>query len=194
MKPHILVDVDGVLANFTKAALDHLQALTGHCVNPEVITSWEVFDSVPEELRGWKDDVYLALKAPGGCSAIPVYEDAQVGMARLSEHAEVTIVTSPFNGSKTWMHEREQWLEKYFGIHHRNVVHADKKFRVHGDFFLDDKPDHVHQWCDYWIGMGRDTKVQPILWDSPRSANDIVGAGVLRAKSWDDVITAVASR
>ena len=139
-----LLDVDGVLGDFVSAALAHLSEVTGVKFDPISVTSWEVFDSIQEPFKSWKGTVYERMKARGGCSSIPVYDGAKEGVARLREIADVTILTSPFNGSATWMHEREKWLEQHFGIHHRDIIHADKKFRVHGDIFVDDKPSHLH--------------------------------------------------
>jgi len=192
-----LLDVDGVLAHFVQAALDAIQKVEfydgddirfGRTFDPTIVTTWELHDSLPEPERSARDEVYRRMKARGGCLAIPVYDGAKEGFARLREIVDVTILTSPFNGSETWMHEREKWLEQHFGIHHRDIIHADKKFRVHGDVFIDDKPSHLHAWSDYWIGMGRDKTVRPVLWDSPRSADEIIGAGVFRVKSWDELI------
>lgn len=188
-KPSLLLDVDGVLADFVSGALRVLRDISGDTIDPNTITTWEMFDSIQESHKHYREAVYHDLKGPGGCSSLPVYSGAQEGVARLRELCDVTIVTSPFYGSKTWMHERERWLEQHFGIHHHDIIHADKKFRVHGDVFVDDKPSHLHAWSDYWIGMGRDKRVQPVLWDSLRNTNEVVGAGVARVKNWDELIT-----
>lgn len=190
-RPSVLLDVDGVIADFVSLALGIVHDITGKRYKSDDIRTWEVFDSIPEHERE-KDEVYRRMKSRGGCSAIPVYDGAMEGVARLRGIADVTIVTSPFSGSETWMHERERWLEKHFGIDHRDVIHADKKFRIHGDVFIDDKVAHLHAWSDYWIGMGRDKRVQPVLWDSPRSGSEVVGAGVVRVKNWGEVFELVS--
>jgi hypothetical protein len=67
-RPSVLLDVDGVLADFVQAALDHLHALAGHRVDPTIITTWEMFDSVPAPFKSWRGTVYGRLADPGGCS------------------------------------------------------------------------------------------------------------------------------
>jgi len=182
MKPTVLLDCDGVLADFVSAALRIVKSLTGRYYSPETITTWEVFDSLPEDERV-RSEVYRAMKAPGGCSNIPVYADALSGVKRLREIADVVAVTSPFKGSLTWAHEREVWLEKYFGI--SNVIHARDKRRVHGDFFVDDKPEHIREWLAYWAT--RDPNCVGILWQTPRV--DQLPHGV---STWDQVIEIVS--
>lgn len=181
----VLLDVDGVLAGFVESALDILHDITGRRYPPSVVTHWDVFDSIQE--RAHQQVVYQRMKARGGCLSIPVIDGAKEGVARLREIADVTILTSPFNGSETWMHEREKWLEEHFNIDHRDVIHADKKFRVHGDIFIDDKPAHLYAWNQYWDG-----EELAVLWDSPRSASELVP--FRRVKTWNEVIDLVRSR
>jgi 5'(3')-deoxyribonucleotidase len=190
MRPHVLLDVDGVLADFVQAALNVLLAETGVAVNPSTITTWELFDSVPNEYRGWKGEVYSRLADRGGCLGIPVYPGAQEGVARLREIADVTIVTSPFEGSPTWMHERERWLAHHFGIDRKHVIHATEKHRVHGDVFIDDKLAHLHAWSAHWSRLG--FECHAVLWETPRvSTYPQEIASVKRAKHWGDVCAIV---
>ena len=188
-RPSVLLDVDGVLADFVQAALDHLHALAGHRVDPTIITTWEMFDSVPAPFKSWRGTVYGRLADPGGCFNIPIYPGAQEGVALLREIADITVVTSPFEGSPTWMHEREQWLTHHFGIDRKHVIHASEKYRVHGDVFIDDKPDHLRAWYSYWSRHG--FECQAVLWDTPRSAGGVADVEVDLAKDWNDVFAIV---
>lgn len=187
MKPTVLLDVDGVLADFVGAALGYLHGLTGRWYDADTIRTWEVFDSLPPEEQPFKEEVYARLKTRGGCTSIAVYGGAKEGVARLREIADVVVVTSPFGGSETWMHERETWLGEHFGIDRHDVIHASKKARIHGDVFVDDKTSHAVEWVGYWTG-GR-----AVLWHTPRSADDEAHPRILRARSWDDVIEVVRS-
>jgi 5'(3')-deoxyribonucleotidase len=182
-RPTVLLDVDGVLADFTLAACELVFQVTGRRYGPEAVTTWEVFDSLPEPQA--KEDVYRILKGRGGCSSIPVYAGAQEGVAKLREIADITIVTSPFSGSETWVHERNAWLETHFGIDAHDVIHAKKKGRIHGDVFLDDKPEHVEDWLTYWREQGHGSRILGLLWGTDRTIN--TPAHLTKVTDWDTV-------
>jgi 5'(3')-deoxyribonucleotidase len=166
MKPTVLLDVDGILANFTLAAVSLVNEITGKKYKPSDITTWEVFDS------------------------IPVYEGAVEGVKKLKELADIICVTSPFNGSPTWAHERELWLERHFGADISYVIHTRHKERIHGDIFIDDKYEHVRSWFDYWLSQNNDYVI-PVLWQTDRTINTEVVEGVTVATNWNQVVQLV---
>jgi len=184
-RPHILVDVDGVLADFVGAVLLRVNRLGLRVRIPQAheLTTWEIFDSLPPECQEFKHTVYQDIKSVGGCSSIKVYPGAKEGMAALREIADVTIVTSPFKGSRTWVHEREEWLEEHFGITHKDVIHTGKKHLVQGDFFVDDKSSHIQDWVDHNIGKA-------VVWDQPYNRNVFHGRA-FRAKNWNELLELV---
>jgi 5'(3')-deoxyribonucleotidase len=185
-KPTVLLDCDGVLSDFITATLDALFTASGQQHQHDDVRHWEVFDSLPPEAQVYKSEVYEYLKKEGGCFGIPLYAGSQDGVARLQAIADVIIVTSPFKGSKTWTHEREEWLEKYFSIAHENVIHAKRKEFVRGDFLIDDKPKNLQSWRE------AQPEGRPIYWKNPQFAGDLPGY-VLCTQSWDDVVDAVLS-
>jgi 5'(3')-deoxyribonucleotidase len=186
----VLLDCDGVIADFTGAALTLIRQFTGRTYAPERITTWDIFDSLPEEPQFVKDEVYRLLKSPGGCAGIPAYPEAVEGVRRLCEIADVIAVTSPFKGSPTWAHEREEWLHvRCPGIEH--VIHARHKERVHGDVFVDDKAAHVEDWARFWGREGRNPHAVPVLWQTPRASGQMTSAGIVSASTWDEVIALV---
>ncbi len=182
-KPTVLLDVDGVIADFTAAALELIFEVTGRRYQPSDVKTWEVFDSIPEPEA--QKEVYRILKGAGGCLSIPVYEPALEGVARLRELANIVVVTSPFKGSPTWAHEREIWLEKHFQLEH--VIHARHKERIHGDLLVDDKSEHVRDWIAYWQRSGRNPKARGILWKTDRTINDSREPLALEAEDWSDL-------
>ena len=189
MRPTVLLDCDGVIADFTGAALALIRQLTGHVYAPEQITTWDIFDSLPKEPRSVRDEVYRRLKAIGGCASIPVYPGAVGGVRRLRKIADVIVVTSPFHGSPTWMHERESWLKWHFDI--TDVHHAKSKARVHGDVFVDDKPAHIEDWARFWVGEGRNPRAVPVLWKTPRMTDPLPTGSALVTSNWAEVIALV---
>jgi len=58
---------------------------------------------------------------------------------------EVIVVTSPMDGS-TWVHERDHWLRRNFGLNRDSIIHTNAKHAVAGDLFVDDKTEHCAVW------------------------------------------------
>jgi len=145
MKPIVLLDVDGVLANFIQAALDIIEEASGKKYHHDDVKTWDVFESLPEH-RHLMHDVYGVMKNHGGCYNIPIYPGAQEGVLALQKVAHVIILTAPFAGSQTWMTEREQWVMNHFGIPHKDIFQGHHKHLVRGDIFIDDKVEHVEEW------------------------------------------------
>ena len=180
------LDVDGVLADFAQAALDHVFALSGQRRDPSIVRTWEVFDSLPDLLH-LRKETYRRMKAAGGCYAIPVYDGAKEAVAELKELVDITIVTSPFKNAPTWMHEREQWLADHFGIDRDRVIHAGNKEAIHADFFPDDKESHIIGWQRYWRARG--VPVHGYLWHTGRNTNPAPHLEVVR--DWPTLIKLV---
>lgn len=146
------------------------------------VRTWDIFQSIGDaELE---EHVYKEIKKPGGCRTLGVLAGAQEGVKRLQELADVYIVTSPFNGSSTWVHERELWLEEHFGIHHKNIVHTKAKYLCAGDFFVDDRPENVWKWQEKNTGMA-------LLWDLPCNRGV---RNVRRVSSWHELYDLVKAR
>lgn len=180
------LDVDGVLADFAAAVCEHVYTVTGRRYNPNVIRTWEVFDSLPEP-PSVQAEVYARLKAEGGCSSIPVIDGAKDAVNQLNEIVDITIVTSPFYGSKTWVYERSRWLHKHFGVSVDHVIHAKRKHAIHADFFLDDKESHVRAWEAYWRAHGHSPV--GLLWHTNRNTDPHPDTKVVT--NWADVIQLV---
>lgn len=191
MKPTVLVDCDGVLADFAAAALKVLYEETGHQYSTDAIKTWEIFDSLPEPPEV-KTQVYDILKGPGGCSSIPVYPGALEGLRKLKQYADIIVVTSPFKGSATWAHEREEWLENIFGDVISYVVHTHHKERIHGEIFIDDKVSHVIEWGEHWgnCPSGRRWPTA-VLWAGAMQIDTDVPHWVHQVKTWDEVLQLV---
>jgi 5'(3')-deoxyribonucleotidase len=188
-KPILLLDVDGVLADFISATLrilkkqasDPLTASYSH----NDIKTWEMFSSLPAHARH-RDSVYEELKQRGGCTNIPVYAGAKEALAALKPLVDTVILTSPFKGGETWVHERELWLEKHFGISHKKMIHTGLKELVFGDILIDDKPEHIEKWAKRWRSG------HAIIWDQRYNREeDLRGKNIYRAVGWNDLTVLV---
>jgi len=165
MKPRVLLDVDGVLADFVGGYLALLAEHTGIVATPEQITAFDIGASLgltreqsARMKRAIGDAEHFARK-------LAVYPGAQEGVAALHKVAEVYIVTSPWNSNRTWTYDREQWLAEHFGIPHARVVHSAKHL-VRGDVLIDDKTETLRAWSvEHEFG-------KPIQWVTPHNQRD----------------------
>ena len=138
----VLLDCDGVLADFLTPCLAIVNGLSGTKHELSHVTSWNVFDSLGVS-PAVKSKTYKLMKEEGWCWRLPVMPGAKEAVADLMKISEVHCVTSPMNGPH-WEFERRQWLEHHFDI---DVVHStEHKFAVSGDLLVDDKTSHLEKW------------------------------------------------
>jgi 5'(3')-deoxyribonucleotidase len=136
-----LCDVDEVLGDFQSPASEVMARVTQRPYNPDGIR-WDLFaDLSRDELKA----VFAEIERPGWCSAIQPKPGAVEFINELRTICDVFVVTSPFH-SKTWVHERDAWLEERFGFKRHEIVYTKAKHLVVGDVFLDDNPKHVDEW------------------------------------------------
>lgn len=141
-KPVFLCDVDGVLGDFTTAILK----ASGSSFTSEDIKEYDVWKYFKQEAkqsaRGQK-----AVTKPEFWAGIQPYPGASLFIENLKYMGfDVVMLTSPWWGCVGWDYTRREWLSKHFGIHPQNVLIGHRKELVHGQYFLDDKPEHVKSW------------------------------------------------
>jgi len=174
-RPRLLLDVDGVLADFLAPSLSILARLSGRTYVYDDFKTWDIFDTVPRE---FEKPFFDAVNQPGWCRSLPVYEGAVAGVRPLIEVTDLYVVTSPMNHVPTWMFEREGWLQEHFGVHHKRVVHTSAKFLCLGDVLVDDRPANIEAWeAEHPGGLG-------LLWDQPYNRGSKAG---LRVFDWSHV-------
>lgn len=140
----------------------------------------------------------------GWCAALKPTPGSIEAVRALREIAHVEVVTSPLKTSPTWMAERVEWLERFYGFDYDEVHFVTKKFRVVGDFLIDDKPEHIAEWAAGMARLREDEVAganrvpHALLWDMPYNQGtppELPGlpgpAVVARVKSWDQVIALV---
>ena len=173
-RPVVLVDVDGVLANFIEANLRTLHAIGAGPFVHDDVTTWAMEDclglTAPQRAR-----MKARWAEPGFAASIPEYPGAREGVAALREVADVYACTAPMHSSPTWQHERHHWLVERFGFDHKQIVQTPAKYLVRGDMLIDDKPEHVAAWQETNPGgVG-------VLWSRAYNA----GADLRRESEWE---------
>jgi 5'(3')-deoxyribonucleotidase len=158
----ILLDVDGVCANWTGAVADRIYKHSGGEVAMD-LTKWFRNADLPAAIRA---RVMADMNAPGFCYGFDVLPGAKEAIGELrAAGCEVHFVTSDWN-SPTWVYDRNRWLVKHkLADAPRGVTYTPDKYVVKGDIFVDDKVSNVLEWREAWPnGIG-------IVWAQPWNAD-----------------------
>ncbi len=184
-KLRILLDCDGVIADYCSACFDLIEHHTGDRHTLEEVTHWDVFEVLGK--GHLKPQLKEAQAQPGWCRKFGRFFGAQNFVEALSQLGEVVIVTSPMS-TPTWADDRRQWLEEHFGIPKKRVISTEGKHYVEGDVLIDDSDDH----CSNWLVEYPDKLA--LLWDAPYNRNvDLAGTSIIRVKDASQALGAIDS-
>jgi len=147
MRIEILLDIDGVAANFIEGCRPEAERLTGRSVHHDDVDQFMIEAALGLDAEQTKA-LYAQVMQEGWCRSLPAYEYAKECVAEISKRADVVPVTSHYLDSKTWVWERDEWIVEHLGIPKTNVIHTHRKFQVDGDVLIDDKPSHLRMWWD----------------------------------------------
>ncbi len=187
----LLLDCDGIMADWLGSALIAIHAVTGKLYTPESFPTWDIFDVVGREHAAACNEHF---HAPGFCTNILPYPAALAGVRRLQEshsNVDIHVLTSPAH-SPFWYYERAEWVQKHFGIATANVIQTKHKERYRGDVFVDDHPAHAISWANaHPEGIS-------LLWDAPYNQKEMFQlakhGNVRRIKTWAEVYGCVRAK
>ncbi len=140
----VLVDVDGVLADFVGgvcARVNETIPKIVHQFKPTDFKEWDIGKLLPSYWKG-------IVSKPGFCYNLEPYPDAKEGMkALLDSGAKIVVVTSPWH-SETWISERIEWLALHMKISRQDVIFAEGKHKalIKGDFLIEDSLENAQAW------------------------------------------------
>ena len=182
MKPLLVCDVDGVLANFTQGVLDFLRERYGLDYCSDDVDQWSF-----KEALGLTDEIWRActehICSDGfafNLEPLPACRELSLILSQKDRPFDVVFCTSPWWTSKTWCYDRTNWLMDHFGqTQGRRVLQGSLKHYVVGEretFFVDDKPEAVTAWIEAYFTRDTSWMCQAYLWDSHsnKSATDFV--------------------
>ena len=165
----VLVDCDGVVADFLSATIDHIKNKHGIVINYNDVTDWNVFDSL--KISGLRHSLKHAVENDNFCMNIKPYEDMVSYVKSISAHHNVYIVTAPFF-AKNWMDQRVEWIKKHLNIDMNKIIFAEHKSIIQGDIIIDDKLDNVLDWKTF------NKNGDAILWSQPYNINSQLRHGI----------------
>lgn len=139
---HILVDLDGVVADWGKAydeALDRHMGRASHIPRTKDQPVWD--------LRAARSDSEIAIideimTAPYFYENLPLIKGAQAGIPFLvNQGHKVTFVSSPYLDNPTCASDKLDWVRRHFGrqMATETILTGDKT-SVRGDILIDDRP------------------------------------------------------
>lgn len=141
MISHILVDIDGVLADFVADAL-RVHGREGHSV-----THWNFFEDFPMTLSDfWRgidgegEDFWLNLKA---------YDWMDSLLSIVGEYGDFTLATTP-SLSHHCCSGKRLWIQKHFGQRFTKYMIGGQKHLMAkpGVVLIDDNDDNVKKFAD----------------------------------------------
>lgn len=186
-KPVVLIDVDGVLADFTGPILKHANRLTGNTYTEQDIEQYEIGALYPElEFQ----ELYEPCVRQGFCLGLESLPGADEALIELRKRVELIAVTSPWWSSPYWHHERTRWLMAR-GFRPEQICFTARKELVRGAALIDDKTSHVLDWAH------KNPSSLPILWKQPwsQSTDDYyTGIRAIRAGQWEHLLDLITRR
>lgn len=170
----ILVDMDGVLADFERGFLDDWRArFPERAYIP--LEERNVFYVQEQYGEAFRADTWAIMTTPGFFRRLsPIPGGAGALNAMRSEGIDVWLCTSPLSGMPTCATEKFEWVAEHLGEWWtERIIIARDKTLVRGDILIDDRPEMTGVEQPTW---------EHVLYDQPynRAATD------KRRITWDD--------
>jgi 5'(3')-deoxyribonucleotidase len=178
--PRVLLDIDGVCADFVTPVLAAAGRMMGREFVLDDVHQWDILQAIgaDAEVIAAVDRV---IEQPGFCASLQVYPGVHEGLKQLRQYYEVVVVTSPFTGPH-WVAERDAWLRRELGFAKSDIVHTAGKRVCAGDVLIDDKDSTLVEWATYH------PEGLPILFDQPWNRKDVT---TRRAMGWTHLVAMV---
>lgn len=139
-RPHIALDIDGVLADFTGGFLPHLSRALGREVREEHITTYSFEEALRIPREVWSP-LWAQFQHRVYHEALP-YDGVVEGVAALRDLGRLTIQTArPDRATEATL----AWVERHLGPIEVHFRHGVGKYRYDDavDWFIEDSLDEV---------------------------------------------------
>lgn len=170
-KPILVLDVDGVLADFVGATLDFLERNYAVYVDYADLKLWDFMEH--PVLQPYRKVAKGHWATPGFAANLVPMKGTVEAVRRLRELTDLRYATSPMGSNPTWIVERNAWLNRHFGpTLNENIRHTSTKSEMKGHIFCDDKIENVVEYRQAHPGAVVILHTQPYnvesAWDGPR--------------------------
>ena len=162
-KKIILVDMDGVLANFEKGFLDSWKEKFPNLTHVPLTErkTFKVKDEYPEEIKKEVESIYVS---PGFFRNLPIIEGSKNALIKMQELGhEVFICTKAISRFENCILEKYNWVNQNLGFEWtKRIIVAKDKTLIYGDYLIDDKPEATGLKTPAW---------KHVLFDAPYNKN-----------------------
>lgn len=145
----ILLDSDDVLGDFTSKVFGYIKEK--FCIEYKFsdFSNWDYIEQFPPNI---KKSVKEYMDSQNFVLEIEPRQDAKDFLKAISGKLDPYVLTSPRSGPY-WKYEREIWLKQKFRFKKNHIIQTSAKQKVHGDIFVDDSPENIVKWHDYWTKL-----------------------------------------
>jgi 5'-nucleotidase len=147
----ILVDMDGVIADYSKAHLEKVAGRLPHLVPyiEDARLSWRSEERFPEEHR---DAVEALALEPGFFENLePIEGGLEAVRALMDAGHDVRICTAPKKIHTYCVPEKYNWIKKHLGQEYvERIIMTRDKTLTQGDLLIDDKPEITGAGTPQW--------------------------------------------
>lgn len=158
-KKIILIDMDGVLANFEEGFLNAWRKKFPN--HPHVpLEKRKTFSLIEDYPGGLEKDVQSIITTSHFFENLSVIKGGKEALTKMETLGhEVFICTSPISKFENCVLEKYYWISKNLGYEWtKKMIMAKDKTLIFGDFLIDDRPQHEGLKKPVW---------QHILFDQP---------------------------
>lgn len=162
-KKIILVDMDGVIADFEQGFLHEWKKKFPHhpYIPLEKRKTCRIIDDYSNELGKDVESIYTA---PGFFYSLPPIEGAKEALIKMQQSAhDVFICTKSISNFENCILEKYQWIAQHLGYEWtKKIIVARDKTLIYADFLIDDKSEITGLKKPYW---------KYVLFDKPYNRN-----------------------
>ena len=112
--PILLLDVDGVLADFVTPMLKYINEVLDYSFTKDDITEHDMENALGLTYEE-RNEVRMHMDRMRVGRTLTPLPGAVKGVKRLAESAHILFVTARLSSSQTWCYDRSAWLDDTFG-------------------------------------------------------------------------------
>lgn len=142
----ILVDLDGVCADFYKRLVAWYNRDFGDSLTPGDVTTWAIGPTNFPKAR--REDLRAYFDVPGFWEGLDPIAGCRPSLKRLHDAGhDIVIATAVPKESRMALYEKKRWVKKHLPfIKPNSVVGISRKYLLNGDLLLDDGPNNIKEF------------------------------------------------
>lgn len=166
----LLLDMDEVVVDFTRAWINRFRDKSGITLNREDWVAWDLKRILPEEVF---EGFVATLREPGFFRHLPPMEGSIEGIRQLNERYDIVFLTA---SSQYAYNDKFHWIEEHLPfVTKPNLILTHRKDLVLGEYLVDDAPHNL-------LSSPAKTK---IIFDAPWNRNLTC---FKRVKNWGELV------